>query len=502
MAADPDVALAAGDLSGKAQPRLGLEPQRLVEQLWRIEEGVAVQPAEPRKLGVLEPGNGAEDADLFAVAELGLEAHHVEQCAELVVLAQLHHRVRLALRPPRVGEAERLHWPVAQCFAPALGHDFDRQAAVEIGRRDFEVLECRLLAGQQGIDERLVLFARERAIDVIGAGTAGPGLVVARLNQTTSKSIELRCTIGAIASKRRARPRRCSSRIASASAGEVSGPVAMITLSHSAGGAPISARCDLDERFGFERRRDLRGKAVAVDRERAAGGQLVGIGGTHDQRAAAGAFRHAARRSRCPRHRRSGTSSNRRVRRIVRFYEPAWRAADAFRAAPRARRARDLPRRFRARESAADDVNRATQILPQILHHAALIRRPGAKKQRQGTNTGRTRTVPVFIPITVAWGPCMLDFAKSAPRDTVAAGFDVEVLSVATANPPYQLHQAEAAARARELYPHLKKLWRLYDNTCIETRYNCEPIEWYLRPHSWEERTASFQKTRSIFWKS
>jgi alkylresorcinol/alkylpyrone synthase len=88
----------------------------------------------------------------------------------------------------------------------------------------------------------------------------------------------------------------------------------------------------------------------------------------------------------------------------------------------------------------------------------------------------------------------MLDIVKSAPRDTVATGFDVEVLAVATANPPYQLSQAEAAARARELYPHLKKLWRICDNTCIETRYNCEPIEWYLRPHSWEERTASFQK--------
>jgi alkylresorcinol/alkylpyrone synthase len=88
----------------------------------------------------------------------------------------------------------------------------------------------------------------------------------------------------------------------------------------------------------------------------------------------------------------------------------------------------------------------------------------------------------------------MLDIANTALRDTVAAGFDVEILSVATANPPYRLDQAEAAARARELYPHLKKLWRLYDNTCIETRYNCEPIDWYLRPHSWEERTASFQK--------
>src|ERR1700731_2059539 len=88
----------------------------------------------------------------------------------------------------------------------------------------------------------------------------------------------------------------------------------------------------------------------------------------------------------------------------------------------------------------------------------------------------------------------MLDVVKLAQSNAMAAGFDVEVLSLATANPPYRLTQADAAARARDLYPHLKRLWRLYDNTGIDTRYNCEPIEWYLTPHSWEERTASFQK--------
>src|SRR6202034_484444 len=25
-------------------------------------------------------------------------------------------------------------------------------------------------------------------------------------------------------------------------------------------------------------------------------------------------------------------------------------------------------------------------------------------------------------------------------------------------------------------------------------RYNCQPVQWYLKPHSWEERTAIFQK--------
>jgi alkylresorcinol/alkylpyrone synthase len=79
-------------------------------------------------------------------------------------------------------------------------------------------------------------------------------------------------------------------------------------------------------------------------------------------------------------------------------------------------------------------------------------------------------------------------------RSTGNAGFDVEILSLATANPAFRMSQAEAAACARKIFPHLKGLWSLYDNTGIEGRYNCEPTAWYLEPHSWEERTASFQK--------
>jgi alkylresorcinol/alkylpyrone synthase len=89
----------------------------------------------------------------------------------------------------------------------------------------------------------------------------------------------------------------------------------------------------------------------------------------------------------------------------------------------------------------------------------------------------------------------MLDVVRSvAHQRASAAAFDVEILSLATANPPFRLPQSEAAACAKKLYPHLKKLWPLFDNTAIDFRYNCEPIEWYLRPHSWEERTESFQR--------
>src|ERR1700680_1205790 len=91
----------------------------------------------------------------------------------------------------------------------------------------------------------------------------------------------------------------------------------------------------------------------------------------------------------------------------------------------------------------------------------------------------------------------MLEAVRPKANAAAAAatgGFDVEIVSVATANPSFELSQAEATRRAKEIFPHLKGLWPLYDNTGIELRYNCQPVEWYLKPHSWEERTAIFQK--------
>ncbi len=89
----------------------------------------------------------------------------------------------------------------------------------------------------------------------------------------------------------------------------------------------------------------------------------------------------------------------------------------------------------------------------------------------------------------------MLDIVRpEARRNATHAGFDVEILSVATANPPFRMSQAEATSCARAIFPHLKGMWPLYENAGIETRYNCEPTDWYLRPHSWEERSAAFQK--------
>ena len=89
-----------------------------------------------------------------------------------------------------------------------------------------------------------------------------------------------------MASKKASASSPVSARIASASAGEVSGPVATMTLSQSAGGSRDFARARASiSGCALERRRDGGGKAVAVDRERAAGRHLVGVGRAHDQRA-------------------------------------------------------------------------------------------------------------------------------------------------------------------------------------------------------------------------
>ena len=126
------VALDPGDLTGKAKPRLGLEPERGVEQLRRVEERVAVKAAQARELRVSEPRDHAKHAHLLRVLKLGLEAHHVPERAERVVLPKLHHGVG---PPPRAGitETHGLHGPETQSLAASFRHHLDRKASVEIG---------------------------------------------------------------------------------------------------------------------------------------------------------------------------------------------------------------------------------------------------------------------------------------------------------------------------------------------------------------------------------
>ncbi len=152
-----DIAFAAGDLAGEADVRARLEPERRVEQLGRLDEGVAVQAAEPRELGIFQPGDGAEQLDLLGIFELGLEADDVPQRAAGIVLAELDDRIGPA-PGARIVEADALHRAEAQGVDAALGHHFDRHAAFEIGDL-LPLAELGLLAGEQpGVEGEILVL--------------------------------------------------------------------------------------------------------------------------------------------------------------------------------------------------------------------------------------------------------------------------------------------------------------------------------------------------------
>jgi len=70
------------------------------------------------------------------------------------------------------------------------------------------------------------------------------------------------------------------------------------------------------------------------------------------------------------------------------------------------------------------------------------------------------------------------------------------LLALATAVPPYALHQSDVRARATRLFAsageEIAHLLPVFANAGIETRYSCVPIEWYDRASSWKERNRVY----------
>jgi alkylresorcinol/alkylpyrone synthase len=66
--------------------------------------------------------------------------------------------------------------------------------------------------------------------------------------------------------------------------------------------------------------------------------------------------------------------------------------------------------------------------------------------------------------------------------------------AVATAVPPFLLHQSEVAERAGGVFAgrSFDRLRPVYANAEIETRHSCVPIEWYERSHSFAERNRLY----------
>ncbi|MCB1484660.1 MAG: type III polyketide synthase [Hyphomicrobiaceae bacterium] len=85
-----------------------------------------------------------------------------------------------------------------------------------------------------------------------------------------------------------------------------------------------------------------------------------------------------------------------------------------------------------------------------------------------------------------------VDFAKDARKPDL--GLAVEILSIATANPPFKISQSDALKNAAIIYPQFASVHALFANTGIDHRYVCQPTGWYQQSHTWEERTEVYQK--------
>jgi alkylresorcinol/alkylpyrone synthase len=69
------------------------------------------------------------------------------------------------------------------------------------------------------------------------------------------------------------------------------------------------------------------------------------------------------------------------------------------------------------------------------------------------------------------------------------------LLALKTAVPPYVLEQPEVSKRAASLFAKTRDIERLmpvFENTGIERRYSCVPIDWYNADHGWVDRTQLY----------
>ena len=72
----------------------------------------------------------------------------------------------------------------------------------------------------------------------------------------------------------------------------------------------------------------------------------------------------------------------------------------------------------------------------------------------------------------------------------------VSILSLATADAPHQMRQADVACVARELleerFPQFDRMAKVFGTAGVRTRQSVMPIDWYRQPRGWPERTQAY----------
>ncbi len=70
------------------------------------------------------------------------------------------------------------------------------------------------------------------------------------------------------------------------------------------------------------------------------------------------------------------------------------------------------------------------------------------------------------------------------------------IISTGTAKPPYVIHQSDAKPFIRDLFADIfsdiDRLLLLFENTQIETRHFCIPLDWFRENHTFQERNALY----------
>src|SRR5215472_19299541 len=69
------------------------------------------------------------------------------------------------------------------------------------------------------------------------------------------------------------------------------------------------------------------------------------------------------------------------------------------------------------------------------------------------------------------------------------------LLALKSVVPPFALEQTDVARRAAHLFRERKDISRLlpvFENTGIERRYSCVPIDWYEQDHGWVDRSGLY----------
>lgn len=72
-----------------------------------------------------------------------------------------------------------------------------------------------------------------------------------------------------------------------------------------------------------------------------------------------------------------------------------------------------------------------------------------------------------------------------------------DVYAVATAYPSYVMTQNDVAEYAARVFgdkpDYFRRMAAAYGNAGVDKRHSCVPLEWYLEPHGWPERTQLYE---------